>query len=76
MDKQFPDGEVFETSFGVVITLRSKQYASNDIYCVQRMLTWHDLFNIKPYCRNHVMLAFLNALYYEYDFLNGKEDKK
>ena len=69
--KYFPDGYIYPDRIGLLITLCPSQYASNDIYSIQRIVSWQDLYNMPLKCRNMAMLCLLEALFDEYEFLNG-----
>lgn len=70
--KYFPDGYIYSDDMGMLITLAPNQYVSNDIYGYQKIITWHELYRMPLKCRNMAMLCALNAIYDEYDFLNGR----
>ena len=74
MTKDFIDGYIRPDGIGMLITLCPSQYASNDIYSIQRLVLWQDLYRMPLKCRNMVMLYLLNALSDEYEFLNDKKD--
>lgn len=69
----FPDGYICPDRIGLLITLCPAQYASNDIYGIQRIVSWQDLYNMPLKYRNMAMLCALKALSDEYDFLNSKK---
>lgn len=72
--KDFPDGYIRPDSIGLLITLCPASYASNDIYGIQRLVCWQDLYRMPLKCRNMAMLCLLEALSDEYKFLNGYKD--
>lgn len=78
MIKYFLDGYITPASddIGLLITLCPSQYASNDIYCIRRLVSWQDLYNMSLKRRNMAMLCLLEAIYDEYEFLNGKKEEK
>lgn len=69
--KDFIDGYIHPDYNGLLITLCPTQYASNYIYGMQRFVCWADLYRMPLKCRNTAMLGLLNAIYDEYEFLNG-----
>ena len=70
--KYFPGGYIYPDDIDMLITLAPNQYVSNDIYSYQKIITWYELYNMPLKCRNMAMLCVLNAIYDEYDFLNGR----
>lgn len=74
MTKYFLDGYICPDRIGLHITLCSLQYASNHIYCIQRLVSWQQLYNMPLKCRNMAMLCLLEALSDEYEFLNGGKE--
>lgn len=72
MSSDFMDGYIHTDHIGLLITLCPKHYANNDIYSVQRLVSWQYLYRMPLTHRNMAMLSLLNDLYDEYDFLNGR----
>ncbi len=72
--KHFSDGYIYPDHIGLLITLCPTQYASNDIYSIQRLVYWQDLYRMPLKCRNMAMLSLLEALSDEYEFLNGNKN--
>lgn len=71
MTKYFLDGYIHTERIGLLITLNNSQYASNDIYSIQRLVLWQELYNLPLKCRNMAMMYLLEDLSDEYEFLNG-----
>ena len=76
MDKYFLDGYICQEHIGLLITLCPSQYASDDIYSIQRLVLWQDLYNMPLKSRNMAMLYLLNALSDEYKSLNKEESNE
>lgn len=74
--KDFTDGYIHPDSVGLLITLCPARYDSNDVYSIQRLVLWQDLYRMPLKCRNMAMLCLLEALSDEYEFLNGKRKGK
>lgn len=72
----FPDGYIYPDSNGLLITLCPARYDSNDVYGIQRSVTWQELYYMPLKYRNMAMLRLLEALSDEYGFLNGKKEEK
>ena len=66
------DGDIYTDSTGMLITLRSKFYSSNDIYCLQHCITWDCLYFIPLDQRTTFITYILDKMQQEYEKLNGR----
>ena len=69
--KFFDDGTVYWDNVGLTIKLKSHFYASNDIYCIARTITWRGLEKF-PGDKNELIILLIENLQKEYEKLNGR----
>ena len=72
MYKEFDDGNIYTDSTGILITLRSRFYSSNDIYSLQHCITWDYLYRIPLDQRTAFITYILDKTQKEYGKLNGR----